>query len=248
MPGLLALAFAAGSAAPAHARFGSDHDRADRLSTAAGVAAPSSILGLDSDNPAGLADVGDPRVVGAFVEHGGSGDGLGRVFTGNGRAGVGAGIDTDGAAVVGGAAAIPAIGAAFGLRARYDDGFGGIDLGLTLGSDRTVQLGLAAYGLESGPDSLAAGLALALGPDATFAVDVGTNERLDGATVKPGVRIAAGRAQLMLAYGFDVGSAVASPVGDGVSGGIGFELGSRLLIQYYADHFTHHYLGLRWAL
>jgi hypothetical protein len=229
------------------------------LSVGAGIASPS-ITSAIGENPAGLVNNQRLKLLASAYSAGNdSFDPLGygaTLFTGTGSVGLGLGYQgrtgdgTTGSLVYGLAGEISALKMALGVAGSFaleDQGGGGrvgLDVGALFNSKGDLTFGVTAFGVEGGPDAYGAGIAYAMRSGARLALDAGVNNDLEGLRIKPGLLVSVDKIQLAFGYGLKVTDGGGSHIGDGLSLGLGFELGQNFHFQAYYNQLAKYFLGL----
>ncbi len=247
---LLSSATAWVAASPALA---ADAGSARTVSIGAGIASPSRTSAL-LENPAGLTLNEATRIQAAAFSGNDSFDPLGYsggVFFGNGNAGAAAQIRRTGADAtvldLGIAASLSSF--AFGASASKDfDGGWDSNIGAIFNPKNKVRFGALVYGVIGGPDGYGAGIASSISSDATIALDAAVNNDGEGLTLKPSLGVDFKTIQIVFGYGLEADDNGGSPIPEGFSLGLGFQITQSVHLVGYHNQLDEYYLGVIFKL
>jgi hypothetical protein len=250
----------------AEARGGGGGEGQHLLSVGAGIASPSAVTGLFSENPAGLVYNSGFSFLGQASTYNDNFKPLnagGGLFAGNGTVGGALSLNTtiaNGATLSnsplalnwGLAAEIASLKTSFGFRgshiftsnSAYAGSTFGLDAGIIIHPKDQSRFGITAYDVNDGIDYMGAGWAYDFNPQATFAIDGTYGFTGGGASLKPGMAVNLDAFHLSSGYGFNVANGGGARIYNGVSLGVGFNAGRSLVVQLYYNQLARYYAGL----
>jgi hypothetical protein len=215
------------------------------ISVSSGVAAPSfnPILG---ENPAGIFRQSSVKLQGFVGSLGGGSDELrpgAFLSTGNGTVGAGIGLVDAGAdfeLAWGAGGELGALNTAFGVSGIGIDS-ASINIGALFNPDGQLRFGAMIYDVTNGLEIFGAGLAY--GKD-QFKIVLDAGYANSSLGVRPGIGVSVEPLHLSVSYADTVVDEGATPVGDGINVGVGFELSSDFSLLFYYEHLYRTYFGL----
>lgn len=242
------------------------------LSVGGGIASPSVTSAL-GENPAGLMYNTRTKVQAATATGSESLNPVGfggLLFGGNGFVGGGIGLQgfnnqTEGGGQIlllnwGLAAEFTSLNMAFGFtgtrtlhRSGVVMGTGSgttwcVDTGVIINPHGSSRYGLTLFQILDSVDAIGAGWAIDASSWSTFALDGTYSPDSKSAVVKPGLSLQFDGFQMSSGYGFRAVGDSGSWIRQGLSLGVGFNLGDHMFAQMYYNHIALYYGGITFRL
>lgn len=239
------------------------------LSVAGGVAGPS-FLGFRRENPAGLIYNQNGRILGYLATDRDHPETLSNglsFLAGNGEAAASIGVQSfnnatdEGGSITrlnfGMATYSETLNLSMGLSGSYRfqkpshavapelQPTWTADLGLLYNPFGTIQIGAQAYDLSRGVSAFGAGVATHINSFSLLAVDVSTNNRGRGLTLKPGLGVRAAAFHITYGYGMQAEEdrGVATGISVGNTLGVGYEFSPQFRMLGSYNQFSTYFLG-----